>query len=382
MLHFNQKLFDIIQLFLKTTFLKNKLGGSVQKKFNDKDLQYFAKGAELLSTLFTEDRASLEKSYYNNPIYRSGYLLYFLPINFVKALYVLSQIPEMFWPKTMDVADLGSGPGSASLALLDLLTHKKSVQLSKLDLYDHSAKALQDAHFLITQTFNKTTTTHTIDLNKHALRGSYDFILLSHVLNEWQDRSSKINNVLKLAHNHLKPEGLLILIEPALKRPSRDLMAVRDAAINEAGLQVLSPCTHQQQCPMLIGAKGDWCHFYIDWQQDDVLKKLDKIVGNDNHHLKCSYVILYKGTKQVVKNPAIGRIVSNRMQTKGKMEVVVCHEHGRTRLTRLDKERSSCNQSLDHIKRGDSLDLEPFSFDRYDPNRNLRVGRETRVKIK
>src|SRR5438034_1062002 len=60
--------------------------------FTESDFRHFAQGTEILSTVFTEDRSSITARYFNDPICRSGYLLYFLPVNLFKTLRVLENV--------------------------------------------------------------------------------------------------------------------------------------------------------------------------------------------------------------------------------------------------------------------------------------------------
>src|SRR5688572_15529741 len=80
----------------------------------------------------------------------------------------------------------------------------------------------------------------------------------------------------------LSEAGVVVITEPALKRPTRDLMAVRDHLLGSGDLTVLAPCLHDQICPMLAATNNDWCHFYVDWEEPEYLKALDRLVKNEN----------------------------------------------------------------------------------------------------
>lgn len=104
------------------------------KPFSVEDVRFFSRGVEELSELFTEERShSFGKSlpaYFAHPKFRSSYLLYFLPLQAAKFLTLYHKhagaIEILFKKKAageaserpVRIADIGSGPGTASLALL------------------------------------------------------------------------------------------------------------------------------------------------------------------------------------------------------------------------------------------------------------------------
>ena len=56
------------------------------KPFSTEDAHFFSKGVGELSELFTEERPTKLPDYFAHPRYRSGYLLYFLPLQAAKFL--------------------------------------------------------------------------------------------------------------------------------------------------------------------------------------------------------------------------------------------------------------------------------------------------------
>ena len=68
--------------YLKKTYLKNK---NAIPQWGLRDVQYFSKGIIELNNSFTETRSERRVNYFNDPVMRSGYLAYFLPVNAVRA---------------------------------------------------------------------------------------------------------------------------------------------------------------------------------------------------------------------------------------------------------------------------------------------------------
>jgi hypothetical protein len=136
---------------------------------------------------------------------------------------------------------------------------------------------------------------------------------------------------------------------------------------------------------MLAGSKSDWCHFYIDWEEPDFLQELDRLLGNDNRHLKLSYLLMGPTDAWKQEFPdrdSWYRIVSNRMATRGKTEVILCGSPGRIRLTRLDRDRAPSNQDLDKIARGDLVQVPGFQPQGFTPEGTHRLGKGGVLKKK
>ncbi len=391
---FPKELQELIFDYLKTSFYPNtRRANRLDKAFDDGDLKFFARGASELSQRFTENRSHLQPGYLSRPELRSGYLLYFLPINFTKALGVFSQLPASFWKKAeWDLLDLGSGPATASLAFLYCLGKQNPKALLRIHLVDQNKAILKDGENLLLSAqriffpqgqVQILTTAN--DFGKGIPQGKFDFIVMHHVLNELvkssaQDRSEVMHNKIL---PHLKSSGVLAILEPALKRPNRELMAMRDHLLEEGHYKIIAPCLHEQACPMLKTTRNDWCHFYIDWQEPPFMKRLDQLLEHDNRFLKVAYLLLspQKKTKAPSAEDAkTFRVVSNRMNRNGKLEVLVCGAPGKIRLARLETERSSANRDLERVRRGDLLKLPGLTDLAYNPNRLLRVHRNTPVQ--
>jgi Predicted rRNA methylase len=375
--------------YVKSTFYRGtKRKGFIDRPFHEADLHFFAKGLAELSGLFTLDRAELNSGYLNQPPLRAAYLLYFLPINYAKNLFVLQQVPELFWSrKKFRVLDLGAGPGSAALAFLHLLSEKNPEAEVELTLSDQNKKILEDARQVLGWEAGVPRVkiqTLAVEARRFRFQGSFDLILMSHVLNEWvrQSATERAEWLAPQLLEHLAGGGIAAVTEPALKRPTRELMALRDHLLETGELCVLAPCLHQQICPMLAATHNDWCHFYVDWIEPEYLQQLDRLVNNDNRFLKVAYLLLGKTEDyaQFAKHPRRRfRVVSNRMTSPGKTEGVLCGPPGRIQLSRSDRDRSEANRALDEIRRGDLVEMEKEPPG-YETSRQIRLGRSDKIK--
>ena len=391
MIQFPKNFQDFLLQYIKTEFYRGtKRASFLERPFGAEDLKFFSKGVAQLSELFTADRANLQAGYLNQPQFRAAYLLYFLPINFAKTRWVLEDFPDTFWDKKrFRILDLGCGPGSATLAFLDLLQTRNPRAELEIVLVEQNAHILKDAQALIKAIAPKSRIAiHAFPLWLHGFRfqGEFDLILMSHVLNELvklgaQERAEWLFPRLE---QHLTPSGICALLEPALKRPTRELMALRDHLIEDGTFSVLAPCLHDQVCPMLAATRNDWCHFYVDWQEPEYLQQLDRLIKNDNRFLKVAYLLLGRKSawQKTCYRPAnYFRVVSNRMKTRGKTEAVLCGPPGRLTASRLDRDRKPINAALDELRRGDLVELDFGEGRTFEVSRNLRLNAKSRLSF-
>lgn len=365
---------SVIKRHLKQNYLK-KAGPKVSDEFTPKDYIYFSKGVSRLSDYFTKERGDLPKNYFNDPVLRSGYMAYFLPVNYLKFLYLLQQLKGKDIPTgKVRILDLGAGPATASLAALSFysqLVRSKQLKDAWLDLtlIDQNYAILKDAkqmHDAYLEKLNLTNIKSDIFFKNYdfkrggldrLLRGvRFHIIFLGNVLNEFSDRQQQQAFVDELIDGHLDPHGKIIIAEPALKKTSRDVQAVRDNLLAKySNLEVLAPCTHQEICPLNVVNKRDWCHFYMDYKANAMIDKMDKLVGIRKDFLAASFLLLSADKKRKKTHEHVWRVISNNMKSKGKCEFVLCGARGRYRIEHLVKNK---NFTLENIKRGNLIQAE------------------------
>lgn len=347
---FLKRLEETIKVFLKENYLpphRAKTPGWIYH-----DLDFFSRGTGELSTLFTEERSRIPKNYFNRKEFRSAYLLYFTLINAAKVWHALSQAKRLFGERPLKILDLGSGPATAALAAQDFFADRPIEILS----VEQNRNALKDGGALLEKMRpNPRHRYEQLVLDIHPrnlsslLKGKrWDLCLAANFLSEHSFREQHI-----LCEQILKQTEVLIVVEPALQKVTRQLMHLRDLLVENRWANVYAPCLHQKNCPMLAANQRDWCHFYIHWKCPRLIREVDHIIGNKHDYVKMAYMIFT--AKSQIQNPkSQWRVVSSPLISKGKKEFILCGDSGRLqKISRLNKNRGETNLAFDEMKRGD-----------------------------
>jgi hypothetical protein len=197
-----------------------------------------------------------------------------------------------------------------------------------------------------------------------AVAGRFDLIVAAHVLNElYVDRPAaeridlRARRVLAWVGTLLSRGGRLIVLEPALRQTSRELLAVRDQVL-AAGLQVVAPCLWTGPCPALARDR-DWCHdaapiahgARVDYAYLVLRAGQAEIAGGDRRAVT--------GSIGGAGDETLFRIVSDPMVEKGRLRLFGCGPAGRHPLVRLDRHTSASNAPFDTLHRGSLTRLAP-----------------------
>jgi SAM-dependent methyltransferase len=176
-----------------------------------------------------------------------------------------------------------------------------------------------------------------------AVEGRFDLVVAAHLLNElFVDRPPaarpglRAARVAAWARALLAPGGSMVLIEPALRETSRELLAVRDVVL-AGGLAVVAPCIWAGPCPALARER-DWCH--------------DAASGAGGARVDFSYLVLRTGGAPAA-SPGAVRVVSDLLREKGRLRIYGCGAEGRQAFIRLDRHASAENAAFADVRRGE-----------------------------
>lgn len=357
-----------------------------------RDLKSIAANVARLSKLLTRERENLPLEYLKDPGLREAYVEYFLPANILKIqkpLEELSLHPARLLGKKLRVLDIGTGPGTAVLGVLDFFSKRTEGSPSlSFTAVDHVPENLQMTETLFKaycsgRGVKASITTVRMNIEKlDHLDGRYDLIILSNVLNELfmhdeKQDSKRAALITKLLSQNLDPQGSCIIIEPALRETSRGLLKLRVALI-EAGLHIFSPCIANSACEALQNPK-DWCHEDVSWEPPVKISEIDKLTGLRKDSLKFSYLVVRHDVLSLadVCGQDAFRVVSQPLVSKGKIEYYVCGAQGRRLVMRLDKDRTEANKSFDVLKRGSIVLMAGL----LDEEKRFKVSKETIIRL-
>src|SRR3990172_11563098 len=360
------------------------------ERLSKSELKNLASNVARLSTLLTRERETLPAAYLKDEGLRRAYIEYFLPSNLYKIHIPLKELSlhpkEIFKKERLRVLDIGSGPGTATFGTLDFFSMKENRPILEFTAVDHVAENLRDAEALFKDRSPKEATLATlkssIEKMENLIKGQFDIIILSNLLNEVAhndaERIAKRVEILKsLITNFLSADGSCIIIEPALRETSREMLMVRNGLLDE-GLHIYSPCLMGDKCPALENPK-DWCHEDVPWEPPAIVKEVDRLTGLRKDSLKFSYLILREDGISLtdIYGEDSYKVVSEPLISKGKMEFYICGKGGRRLIARLDKDKTRMNKMFDDLRRGDIFNFKGV----VDTGNRLKVGKDTAISI-
>jgi len=324
---------------------------------------------EKLSSLFNreeKDQAAALEPYWkqsSNPAHlRLAYFLYFMPSNLYRVASVWAELHRLGyqWPEGRPLRgiEFGAGPATGACGIAAGETYAKTgippegnwalIEQDKamLDLGGKWAQTyfadLKIGDWGIRPFHRK------IDLKQGFLPRSapkFNLWLMSYYLNELEEPADVIAKALATAWDrHLEDEGIVILVEPALKLQSRRLLEVRRELLKLRQedsrydwMQILLPCLGHQACGALAAAE-DWCHEEVTWWRPPYFRKLDQMAGLDRKTLPFSYLVLTKSKRargtilpELDGARSHHRLVSPAHAEGKEWEFFVCSDEGKRR---------------------------------------------------
>jgi ribosomal protein RSM22 (predicted rRNA methylase) len=303
-------------------------------------------GVRTLSLGLTRDRTLAGARYMDDPRLLGAYLLFYWPVSYAQARSVLGELERR--PRT--VLDLGSGPGPVAFAALD-------AGAAEVTAADRSAPALALARSLAAEA-EEPLATRAWNGGSTLPEGAFDAVTLGHVLNELGHGPPAIGTraaLVERAAAQLRPGGSVVVLEPALRDTSRDLLAVRDLLV-ERGFAIRAPCLWQGPCPARI-KPTDWCHAERSWSPPPVLDALARAAGLHKEALKMSYLVVApKGEAwPTLPEGRLFRIVSEPLEGKGRQRYMGCGPEGRMGLALQSKHTTEANAAFFRLHRGDVI---------------------------
>ncbi|MGB9720626.1 MAG: small ribosomal subunit Rsm22 family protein [bacterium] len=294
--------------------------------------------------------------------YNDAYFAYNFPQNFMKTMLVVNRLFNLYEVSVpedrLHILDLGCGDGAGMLGCYYGINKKSQNRLQFSLTGVDTSRTLLTRCKTLADWFRKTNSNIDVKISGESLQHfisrnqeKYDIVILANILTEiFQSEKIPVSFIKKIFHL-LNRNGIIILIEPALKKLTTRLMQLRNEVIeNELG-SVLLPCLHSGSCPGLL-RKNEWCHQSIRWNPPDYLKILNQKLYRKIEYLKFSYVVLKRGKNDPLeKNQYL--VISRLSKEKGRKRFLICSEHGIIELVKLDRDTSLMNKEFDNVCLGD-----------------------------
>lgn len=287
--------------------------------------------AQELSNRFTTERHLSVEAYAEDAETQLAYGLYFFPQTFMRAQFVLEECWHPAGDGALRILDLGAGSGAAGFAALSRSgnrpAHLRAFDSSGIAL-DSLSRAAEECRELWPNAKIETARANVSELPDESERS--DLIICSFALNELAGRDTAFDAAAwarRLVHQ-LAPDGLLVVLEPALKATAERLEALRDRAAAEGWARIAGPCLHHARCPMLADGRH-WCHEVRRWEPPPLAEKINRKMFRDLPHLKFSFLALTPGRGvDTSPTPNRARLVAPVMKERGKFTTRGCAADG------------------------------------------------------
>ena len=202
-----------------------------------------------------------------------------------------------------------------------------------------------------------------------AVTGRFDLIVAAHLLGELfvdeplEERvDARARRVRAWVDGLLAPGGTVILVEPALRETSRELLAVRDQLLAMSDLEIVAPCFWTGACPALARER-DWCHDSsavgpsegptppATGSHGQSPRSPTRSEANRSR-VDFSYLVL-RDRWRPIPGQLRYRVVSDPLPEKGRLKLYACGPTGRHAYIRLDRHESPANTAFADLVRGD-----------------------------
>lgn len=257
---------------------------------------------------------------WSRPAYVAAYLCYFLPLNYLRCRYVLNQSPVT----SSKVIDYGAGIGAFTLAVLKN-GEQKNLDWPQITAVEPSGQARKWMETILKDLRIPQSKVDVVSQLPSQFPLKETAVLFSYSLNEIGE--------LPPFTSHARE---LFIVEPSLRDVARKLQGLRIPIIQN-GFQILAPCLHHEDCPLLVHSKTDWCHTRMHINMPKWFLKLESQLPIKNQSLTLSYLSARKDAA-IARRPNEFRVIGDTLFEKGKTRQAVCRSVKREYLSWLKRD--------------------------------------------
>ena len=344
-------------------------------------LENLHRNASVLSDHFTVKRDKGFPDYFKKPGHLLAYGVYFLPQSWVRARFPVLElmdfrgwnIPEAGDGGVFRILDVGSGPGSVGLSLLQLLSVIRPglrVELTAVDHSPHALESMRDCHSLLRDLWpDSSLRTQSKKLQHRSSlfyggRERFDLVVLGFSLNEFctgMETGEVATYLQGAAKGLLKKQGMLLVLEPALQETSNRLSELGEVATADGKLHYWGPYLHGGKCPLLETGKY-WNHEVRSWRPPDSMEYVNRQMHRRIWELKSSFLCLSPSPCEMEPPvaPRIFRLVSPVSRMKGHFLMSGVAGDGQVHTYELQFRGldNAQKRAMREMSRGDILEVE------------------------
>lgn len=232
-----------------------------------------------------------------------GYMAYQFPVYFAQFEHILYGLArDGLLKDRIKVLDVGAGPGTATLAIIDFYRRlgRGEAIISSLEKYDENIEAFmslapeyaEDGRVEI----EKPIKADLANINPDSIPDNLDLMVFSNVLNELEMDTERKAEIVTAMAKKLAPDGNILIIEPADKVNSLGMRKLA-IALMKKGLGVYSPCS------FIWCARCSPTSCWTFEEKDDIKPTglMEKVAEEEpyrfmNTDIKYSYAVLRKDT--------------------------------------------------------------------------------------
>jgi ribosomal protein RSM22 (predicted rRNA methylase) len=264
--------------------MNSDLQEAVEKLVEKVSVSDLTKARDALTAKYREPgRYDKLQTFMSTDHQRLSYLITRMPATYAVISHVLAQVktrmPDL---EIKSLLDLGSGPGTAFFASIEVFSEMQEVLLIEQDKeLIRLGKLLSES--IIPSNFNIDWQLSNIN-SLNDLKPK-DLVTISYAMNELKidDRQILTERAFNAANK------VLVIIEPGTKDGFSIIRQARDQLIAMGG-KMVAPCPHQLKCPM---PENDWCHFSERINRTSLHRHLKSgQLGHEDE--KFSYVVISK----------------------------------------------------------------------------------------
>lgn len=345
--------------------------GSGSSNLSPKELERVSNALLKLQRGLTGQRELAGASYMQEADLLGAYLLYYWPVTFLQVHHAFETAlnsNRIDLKKEVHLLDLGSGPGPAGISFCNELK-KLGVKNICVTLADYSTKALNLAKKIYEANFPSIKVqTQLIDFEKFSDKNNllfdnkFDFIVMSHVINElWKDdinAQKKRLSLLLSIKSYIEENGILFLMEPALLKTSRALIELRNLLI-EKGFSVISPCSKNSECPVIKAGQNITCHGEYQLKNTALITEIAKRAKLDRNSVKMTYFMFKNSSKsQAEEAENLYTVVSEGMLNKsGRVRFLLCDGKKRIACSAKKDDEHAKEIGFFNLKRYEKIEL-------------------------